>query len=269
MINRNGINNNSIPPTTGDENAADPNSAVVQVTNTAQTPQSTDIPDRRMLLASGVTVDDIEALLAQASSLKYDSAHLALQQRRAAHLHSEQIAQHSGYDFRQMDNCCAEHSLCALAVLLGSQVQFNLGHYQPRNHQPSLIDAIHPEMILCVGNQGQPDFSAWFASLKPSQHYLVRQGTQAGGGHHLILTYINGDWFAIDTSSSEPIQLTLQNQLFMENCRRLFDPGRGINWGGSYEEYCLFYAPVDALTLAQLCEHLREQRRTQFQYPFQ
>ncbi|MGL4826994.1 MAG: hypothetical protein ACRC24_05880 [Vibrionaceae bacterium] len=274
MINRYGINTNPTPPTNSDENAAAQNSAVAQVTNTTQTPQTTSMRDERMLLASDVTVGDVEQLLEEIRNppSSTQSATIDLHSPRQSiitRLNNTQIVQCSGYDFREMNNCCAEYSLCALATLLKSRVQFNLGHYRTRNQQPSLIDAIHPEMILCVGNQGQPDFSAWFASLEESQHYLVRRGTQAGDGHHFVLTCVNGDWFAIDTSSSAPIQLTLQNRLFMENCRRLFDPGRGINWGRRYNEYCLFYVPVAAPTLAQLCEHLREQRRTQFQYPFQ
>ncbi|MGL5335732.1 MAG: hypothetical protein ACRC9R_06250, partial [Enterovibrio sp.] len=104
------------------------------------------------------------------------------------------------------------------------------------------------------------------ASLDNTQHYLLRRGTQVGSGHHFVLTYADNEWFAIDTSSRSPIQLTQNGQALLDSCRLLFSPeDERIIWGGGFNEYSVLYTPVDVNTLALLNAHLREQRRQQHQ----
>lgn len=171
-----------------------------------------------------------------------------------------------GNDFRTLRNCCGEHSMCALAYLLGGQVQFDIGNYNNTGNDPiSLMDVISPQDILCVGNNGAPNYSAWFHSLDSRKHYLVRVGAQLGDGHHLVLTNNQGSWYAINTSSNLPILLFTQNgQVLTGNCHSLFDgPRRDVPWGGRFTDYCIMYAPVDINLLHILIQHLRQQRSNQ------
>ncbi|MGL5336479.1 MAG: hypothetical protein ACRC9R_10120, partial [Enterovibrio sp.] len=179
-------------------------------------------------------------------------------------LHSDQIALYNdGINFRRRFNCSAEYCLSALAFLLQSQVHFDLAHYGQINLPANLIDGLPAGAILRIGDQGAPDFSAWLTSLDNNQHYLVRRGAQAGLARHVVLTYANGDWYAIDASSITPIPLTQNGQLLLENCRLLFDPERGRRWGRGANNHHILYTPINVAALATLNAHLKEQRRRQ------
>ncbi|MGL5336221.1 MAG: hypothetical protein ACRC9R_08790 [Enterovibrio sp.] len=184
-------------------------------------------------------------------------------------LSSGAISSHNGgHDFRVLQNCCGEHSLSALACLLGGQVRFDISNYGRENEPISLMDAISPQDLFCVGNNGAPNYQAWFSSLDSRIPYLLRIGTQLGEGHHLVLTNYQGSWYAIDTSSDLPILLVTQNgQVLTGNCHSLFDePRRGIPWGGRFTDYCIMYSPVDIHLLQTLLQHLRQQRnQTRYQ----
>ncbi|MGL5335059.1 MAG: FHA domain-containing protein, partial [Enterovibrio sp.] len=250
----------------GDNTEGEGDLPIQGATNTMEEPATTDIVGAEMLLADDLTVSGVEALLAEARLLlegNYTPAPPGPLER----LHSRQIARYNGgNDFRRRFNCCAEYSLSALALLLQHPVYFELTHYRFMNQSASLMDQFAPGSVLFIGNQGEPDWDAWLASLDNTQHYLLRRGTQVGSGHHFVLTYADNEWFAIDTSSRYPIQLTQNGQALLASCRLLFNPEDDeVIWGGGFAEYSILYAPVNIGTLARLNAYLREQRRQQHQ----
>ncbi|MGL5335131.1 MAG: hypothetical protein ACRC9R_03140, partial [Enterovibrio sp.] len=265
------MNNNPRPrvdAVDGDDHSENEEDLAIQAAaNSVELPLTMDVNSSGMHLADGLTDDSVENLLAEADVWLEAAQFLPRQPLGPLeHLHSDQIALYNdGVNFRRRFNCCAEHSLSALAVLLQSSVDFDLGIYGLMNLATSLMDGFPPELVTCIGAQGAPDFGAWLTSLDNTQHYLLRRGTQSGTGHHSVLTHVNGDWHVIDTSSMTPIALTRNGQLLMENCRRLFTPDRGMNWGRGFREYSILCAPVNAAILPELNRHLRLQRLEQYE----
>ncbi|MGL5335659.1 MAG: hypothetical protein ACRC9R_05885 [Enterovibrio sp.] len=187
-------------------------------------------------------------------------------QEKFRHLHSLRIADYNrGFDFRWRFNCCAEYCLSALALLLGSRVEFEHNHYEERNFPLNLMDHIAYQDVKCIGSLETFDFHEWLTSLDKDQHYLVRSGTQMGAGHYAVLTCVEGDWCAISSSSSSPVVLSENDQTVLENCCSLFCPKDGAAWGDGVADHSILFTPVNTNVLADLNQQVIRQRQRQYQ----